>query len=108
MFIRPEARFMGRRRVVSVGPLTNLQPLGSRNVHKARSPAAQAIPLGQRLALRRNTRVQVEGMVLDMDVPFLAQLVDPSLADVAPWSDEVAEDRECNCPSHTVISLAKC
>jgi hypothetical protein len=49
--------------------------------------------------------MEIKGMVLDLEVVFLAQLVDPSLADVAPGSDKVAPHVEDG--SHRVGSFRK-
>jgi hypothetical protein len=38
--------------------------------------------------------MQVKRNVLDLEVVRLAQLVDPSLADIAPGSNKVAEDQQ--------------
>jgi len=48
---------------------------------------------GNLLAFQRDARVEVKGDVFDLEVVCLAQLVDPSLADVAPRSNKVAEDQ---------------
>jgi len=46
------------------------------------------------LTLWRNARMELERAVLDLNVVFEPQPVDPSLADVAPRSNEVAENQQ--------------
>jgi hypothetical protein len=54
------------------------------------------------LAFERDPRMELEGAVLNLQVVLLAQFVDPSLADVAPRSNEIAEDQETGCHASSV------
>lgn len=73
-----------------MGALADLNPLGARRLGEAASSAPKV--LWQRFTVERDAGMQIERVVRDLDVVLGAQLVDPNLADVAPWSDEVAEN----------------
>jgi hypothetical protein len=86
---------MGWNGVVPVRALAVRQALGIGGLLELRAGGGNALwAPGDLLALSGDARVELERAVLHLQVIGLAQLVDPSLADVAPRSNEVAEDEE--------------
>jgi hypothetical protein len=76
-----------------VRPFTVRQPFGLGDLGEVRPRRGHSFGRPRhRLPLERDARVQLERAVLDLYVVRLPQPVDPSLADVAPRSNEVAED----------------
>ena len=77
-----------------MGPLADLEPFGLGGLREAAPAPAEVF--GQLFAFHRDAGVKIERVVLDLDVVFVLELVDPSLADVAPWSNEVAKHVQRN------------
>jgi len=61
---------------------------------------------GHLLSFERNARVQLKGTMFDDDVVRLPQLVDPSLADVTPRSNKIAEHEQFD--GHATPTVYRC
>ncbi len=86
-----------------MGALAIGQPLGGGDLLELRARRREPFRRPRDgLALERNAGVQLKGAVLDLEVVVLTQLVDPSLADVTPRSNEVAEDEQPSGHVHSV------
>jgi hypothetical protein len=87
----PERSLVGGAGVVPVAALPDLEPLLRGALAELGAALGKLLRRpGDELALGRDPRMEVKGTVLDCDVEFGLQSFDPSLADIAPGSDEVA------------------
>jgi hypothetical protein len=74
-----------------VRPNANLEAFGLRPLAEGRAPLRSDLGRPRNLlALGRDAGVEIKRPPLDIDVEFLLELVDPSLADITPRSNEVA------------------
>jgi hypothetical protein len=74
-----------------VAPLSDLEPLRLGALAKLGAPLRELLRgPGDELALGRDLRVEIKRAIFNVDVVFASQSFDPSLADIAPGSDEVA------------------
>lgn len=86
---------VGGSRVVPVGAIPVLQALLIGKAGEVGAPRGPHLRVPRyRCPFGGDPRVQLERAPLDLEVVFVAELVDPSLADVAVGSDEVADHRE--------------
>jgi hypothetical protein len=93
--VGPQRGLVGRHRVVPVGARPVRQPFAVGDLFEVRSRGCQPLRRpGNLLSFQGNTRVELERAVLHLQVIRLPQPVDPSLADVAPRSNEVAKHQQ--------------
>jgi hypothetical protein len=112
LLVGPQRRLVCWDRVVPVGSFAVVEPLGACHLFEARARRRQTLRRpGDGLPLQRYPRMELKRAVLDFDIELLAQPVDPSLADITPRSNEVAEDDEPGshaldqCTVRTVLRL---
>src|SRR5438093_5351605 len=79
-----------------------------RNLLKLRPRGGQSLGRpGNRLSLRRNAWVELKCTMLHLQIVRLPQFVDPSLADIAPRSNEIADDEQLQRHPPSVAAVAR-
>src|SRR5579859_3715587 len=100
----PLHRFMSEIGVIPVGPRADLETGLLGQLFEMSTPAGNSLGIpGYGLPFRRNTGMQLERAPFDLDVVVPSQQIDPSLADIAERSNEVAPDSENWC--HRLLQL---
>jgi hypothetical protein len=83
-----------------------LEPLSTGNLAEPSPRRRHALRRPRNdLPLQRHARMQLERKVLDLEVVLRPEPVDPSLADVAPRSNKVADNEQLQRHSHSVPLL---